>query len=237
MNLHDPVSAQKILLSAKKLNRSVLNPIDGFVHQKISNLQNQAQNIINYIQSSKIDQNVILSHLQKVFDEFSFQSDSDVFERAVEEIGRLLGFISVRPDLETNGKGPDNLWALGNETYWVIECKNESKTHEISKDYCNQLGGSVRWFEAEYPNGHAEPIMIHLSTIISLQATPEQNMRIINEECLNRLKNSLEGFYKALTVLAELQDWKNIWELLNTYHLAPNDLLHMYTEGFKRTQS
>ncbi len=237
MNLHDQVSAQKILLSAKKLNRSVLSPIEGFVHQKIKNVQNQAQNIVNHIQSSKMDQNVILIHLQKVFDDFSFQSDSSVFERAVEEIGRLLGFYSVRPDLETKGIGPDNLWALGNGTYWVIECKNESETQEISKDYCNQLGGSIRWFEKEYPNDHAEPIMIHPSISISKQATPDKNMRIINEECLNRLKKSIEGFYKALAVSTDLHDTQNIGKLLNNYHLAPNDLLQIYTEGYKRLQS
>lgn len=233
MNIFDPVKSQELLLSAKKCNRGVLNPIEGYQHQKITNTQEQVHNIIEYTKSIYQNQQTLIIHLQKLLSDLSFQSDADIFESALEEIGKLLGFISIRPDRDTKGEGPDNLWALGNGKYWVIECKNESNTSDISKDYCNQLGGSVRWFIKEYHQEFtANPILIHKSNRLSEKASPVEGMRIINEKYLDRLKEKVYSFYKALISLPDWSDEKHISNLLSSYELTPNALLQSCTINY-----
>ncbi|WP_295096007.1 hypothetical protein, partial [Ruminococcus sp.] len=175
-----------------------------------------------------------LIFVQKALDNLSFEADSDSFESALETIGRLLGFVSSRPDRETRGEGPDNLWALGNGKYWVIECKNEARTEEISKDYCNQLGGSIRWFQANYPREYnPTPILVHISSTISEKATPVDKMRIINEQSLNRLRDHILRFYTALISLSDWNDEAHIRSLLNKFELNAGSLEKNITVGYR----
>ena len=53
-----------------------------------------------------------------------FGVKADDFERALDELSRALGFAGERPDKEWK-EGPDNLWALDDTRYLVIECKSE----------------------------------------------------------------------------------------------------------------
>ena len=63
MNIFDPVKSQELLLSAKKCNRGVLNPIEGYQHQKITNTQEQVHNIIEYTKSIYQNQQTLIIHL------------------------------------------------------------------------------------------------------------------------------------------------------------------------------
>lgn len=94
------------------------------------------------------------------------------FECAFAKLGYLLGYNTSRPDNEY-GIGPDVLWYLGNLNYAVIECKNESITDSISKDYCGQLLNLVNWFKNNF-GGDCKciPIMVHPSNIFDFHASP-----------------------------------------------------------------
>ncbi|UGY28893.1 hypothetical protein HU675_0020150 [Bradyrhizobium septentrionale] len=55
------------------------------------------------------------------------------------------------PAKACEGRGPDNLWALGALQYLVIECKSGAvKASSINKHDCNQLNGSMNWFADKY---------------------------------------------------------------------------------------
>ena len=234
LNLSDPIGAQKILLAANSLNRSVLSPIDGVQYPCIINKNEQANNILSFCNTYS-DRLSLDSHLQKVLYDLKFESDASTFEREIEIIGKFLGFESSRQDRETNGQGPDNLWALGNGKYWVIECKNEAVASEISKEYCNQLGGSMRWFYNKYPSEYvATPIMIHQSFVISSQATPNDGMRVITEQLLNKLKTQIHAFYQALIKLPDWNDPSKLNYLLQNYRLNANSLLQQYTCDYRK---
>ncbi|MDE6708659.1 MAG: DEAD/DEAH box helicase family protein [Oscillospiraceae bacterium] len=229
-NLTDPVSAQQILLAAKKYNRSVLNPIEGIQHQRVFNKDKQAKNILQYIKTEYSDSNCLIVHLQKILDDLSFESEANTFENALEQVGRFLGFVSTRPDHEENDGGTDNLWALGDNTYWVIECKNEAVANTISKSYCNQLDGSIRWFKKVYGLEYAVlPVLVHRSKKIDRIATRVDGMRVITELELNKLKVNIQSFYNALVKQPDIDNENHIQELLNHHRLNRGSLKQSFT--------
>ena len=162
-------------------------------------------------------------------------SEYEKFEEALNQIGIILGFVCSRPDKETGGYGPDNLWAIDSNKYLVIECKTEATTQTIKKDYCNQLSGSVNWFKENYvyPN-ECIPIMVHPSKFVDAVASPNENMRVMTEEELTCFRKNLRDFYSALCHNGNINDVSKINELLRIYKLRKDDIANMYTVKFER---
>ena len=234
INLVDRSKAQQILQAARKYNQGLLVPISGIQYEKLLANMDQAKAIISYIKEQYTDANQYIIHLNAVMDELVFSPDADGFENALEKVGKLLGFGSSRPDKETCGRGPDNLWALGEGKYFVIECKSGATTSTISKEYCNQLGGSVRWFYSEYGNDFCvTPIMVHVSNKIDPLATAVDGMKVIKPELLDRLKKQIRDFAAALVQSSNWEDEVKINALLCSYKLRSKDIISNYTIGIK----
>ena len=233
-NLFDRAKAQQILQAARGYNQGLLVPISGIQYEKLLVNMDQAKAIISYTKAQYTNANQYIIHLNSVLDELVFSPDADGFENALEKLGKLLGFGSSRPDKETCGKGPDNLWALGEGKYLVIECKSGATTEMISKVYCNQLGGSMRWFHSEYGNDFfAVPIMVHPATTLDATATAVDNMKIITPELLDRLKKQIRDFSTALVQNSNWEDETKINTLLSSYKLRSKDLIPNYTIDVK----
>ena len=222
--------SQQILLSGKGLNHSILSPMEGIRYDKKINNTEQARSICNYLKSMSISQNDFLIYIDHILSHAVFSPNSVQFEVAIRDIGNVLGFISTLPDQETNGRGPDNLWAIGNNNYLVIECKSGAVADTISKDYCNQLAGSMRWFNNEYGSRFsAVPIIIHPSTIIDKQATPVSDMRVINSTKLEYLKKQVHDWAVALSQDNNWENETNITSLLMHYKLRNIDIVNSFT--------
>lgn len=235
-NFIDQARAQQILLSAKSLNISALSPISGIRYDKSINNVDQAKAVCDYITRKQITQNDYVIHANAETDALVFSQNAEGFERALHSIGELIGFVSTRPDKETNGEGPDNLWATGNNTYFVIECKSAAVADAISKDYCNQLGGSMRWFSVAYGEAYsAVPVMVHKSTVIDRQATAVSNMRIITSEKLELFKRKINEFVVAVSQNENWLDESKINRLLIQYKLRSNDIIDNYTSPCRNT--
>lgn len=234
VNEQDASQAQEILLSARKMNAGVLPPISGVQYSKVLNNITQSKAIVDYIRSQSLSPNDYILYVNAILDRLSFSNDPNDFELAMQEIGLLLGFKSTRPDKETGGAGCDNLWAIGDNSYLVIECKSAAIVDTISKEYCNQLGGSIRWFETAYGDDYTKtPVMIHPSIFVDRLATAPTNMRIINEKSLNKIKNSLNGFSIAVVQANNWCDEGQINNLLKCYYLRNCDLISNYTLAYK----
>lgn len=162
-------------------------------------------------------------------------SEYEKFEEALNQVGTFLGFICFRPDKETGGYGPDNLWAIDSNMYLVIECKTEATTTTIKKDYCNQLSGSINWFKENYvyPN-ECIPIMIHPAKLVASVASPNENMRVMTNVELISFRKRVRDFYAALCQNGNLYDVAKINELLRVYKLRKEDLAREYTVKFER---
>lgn len=233
-NFLDKSKAQQILLSGRSINKGILAPITGIRYEKSINHIGQAKAICEFISKNRLEQNEYVIHADAISSSLRFSPDSDGFENALQEIGQLLGFTSTRPDKETNGEGPDNLWATGENNYLVIECKSGATASTISKEYCNQLGGSFRWFERVYGDAcSATPIMVHCSTVIDRQATAVGTMRVINADKLELLKKNINAFAIAVTQDVNWLDEEKISCLLKYYALRSCDIVSNYTCDYR----
>lgn len=226
-NFLDMSKAQQILKSARSFNGGTLVPVSGIQYDKMINTKGQAKAIIEYFQNISTNPNECVIYINSILDALTFSPNAQEFEISLEEVGKILGFESSRVD--KNG-GPDNLWAIGDNKYLVIECKSGSTSDTISKDYCNQLGGSVRWFNDEYGKGYScTSVMVHITNVIDALATPTQNMRIITPTTLENFKNKIRDFAAAFALNENWQDESKINALLLSYNLRGQDIIQNYS--------
>lgn len=224
-----------MLKAGKKLNAAILSPIAGIQYQRTINTIPQAQAISTNLDAEKLGLNELLVYVDGILANLCMGSEYEKFEEALSQIGTILGFVCSRPDKETGGYGPDNLWAIDTGKYLVIECKTEATTQTIKKDYCNQLSGSVNWFKENYvyPN-ECVPIMIHPSKVVDEVASPDENMRVMTEKELTCFRKNLRDFYSTLCQNENLSDVNKINELLRIYKLRKDDIVNRYTVKFER---
>lgn len=233
-NFIDRSRAQQILQAARKYNGGVLIPIDGIQYNKAIHSMEQEKGIKEYYAKRDFNPNDFIIFINSVLDRLSFSQDTHDFERALETVGEMLGFKSSRPDTLTKGKGTDNLWAIGDSKYLVFECKSGVTRSTISKDDCNQLGGSVRWFQMEYENGYQWiPVLVHPSNRMDSLASPVSNMRVMTSELLDKLKKQIKDLYSALASSADWNDEARIGELLSMYKLRGKDIVSQYTTDYR----
>lgn len=232
INVYDKVESQKVLLAAYKHNHRIMKPIDGISYIQLITKNSQAFNIISYIDSFDKREKVIFE-INEILDGLQFNCGSaNRFEEAFKQLGRALGFLSQRPELEF-GKGPDNLWGIGSNKYLVVECKSEAVVDRISKGYCNQLNGSGNWFEQNY-NCPAEyvPIMVHKSNLFEFASSPSSTTKILNEKCLGDLKDNVKKLYNALLGSPKLDESK-VNEQLLANNLMHEQIVGNYTVPYK----
>ncbi|PLC57266.1 DEAD/DEAH box helicase family protein [Photobacterium carnosum] len=236
VNIQDKIESQKILHAANSLNARLLKPIDGMQYQRINEITHeQAICCSNYLTSTFIIANKAIIGVDGILDNLRFIPDSyQKFEFSINTLANILGFRGQRPE-EDYGKGPDNLWALGNNQYLVIECKNEATSDKITKYYCNQLSGSTLWFNEQYDSNHNyTPIIVHPSVIFEYAASPAQDVRIMNEQCLNKLRKNVHDFIRSIVTTNQMKDVAAIREKLTAYKLRGIDIVSNYTVSFKR---
>lgn len=234
-NKYDAALSQEILSAGKKLSAAILSPINGIQYQKKINNVSQAQAIKLFIESKNLGLNDLLIYIDSVLSNLYMGSEYDKFEEALNQVGAALGFVGSRPDKETGGYGPDNLWAIDSNSYLVVECKTEAIAETIKKDYCNQLSGSINWFKNNYAyTNNYIPIMVHPAKIVDKIASPDDNMRVITETELELLRKNLRAFYSALCQNGNQNDISKIDELLQSYKLRKVDIVHIYTVKYER---
>ncbi|WP_057767778.1 DEAD/DEAH box helicase family protein [Cytobacillus praedii] len=231
-NFVNQVAAQQTLMSAKRVNSQLLHPVNGIVYQKMQfdNIP-QVNKICQFNINNYSDTNEYLLGFNALIDKLHFEDfSSNIFEQAIKDLGEHLGFISQRPENEFR-RGPDNLWASFNNCF-VIECKNEATSSTICKDYCNQLNGSIVWFEKTYPAINTfTPIMIHPNTKFEFAASPDSRIRIINKEKLELLRGRLREF--GSQVAQSNYDLSTVAGLLKLFKLESDLFVREYTVDFK----
>lgn len=125
------------------------------------------------------------------------EASSEHFEKAVEDLGKLLGLHSTRPEKIKDDGGPDNLW-LSRDYQFVIECKNR-EVNNINKGDVEQLLHSELWFTNNYGGMyHQKLILFHAKSEKEREVQFSDNMYIVSREKLNRLKDRIEQLKQLL---------------------------------------
>lgn len=233
MNLRDKSRAQELQLAALKLNMSLLKPINGIAYSKLAKIsETQAIQAKEYLHKNFNTKNDFVIEVNRILSDLLFSEDCvKAFEKAIDDLGKVLGFLSQRPENDF-GRGPDNLWSMGNSEYWVIECKSGAiKTSQISKHDINHLSGSIHWFEHQYDSScTATPIMIHPKNCYNVESAPHPKMRVITSEGLSTLKRNVENYAAGISLDMSVDD---IQRSLKSNNLTTDKLLSTITTGPK----
>lgn len=242
--LQDPASAHKLMQSAHEKNTSLLIPMDGIRNIRNIKMIDRIENILEYKNIKSKDSNGYIIYVESVLDDLKFiANDVDYnapkrFEKAIHELGKILGFDSCRPEKEYGDGGPDNLWFVDNNMAFVIECKSGAISKEISKDDCAQLLSSSQWFTNKYCSTDRSidyvPILIHKSYTFANDASPSGNMVIIGEKEMNNIRDAIKKFTKSLTSISNAtNNTDEIQKLLQMYYLTPKLFLDKFTHKYK----
>ena len=202
-HITDAHGAQSTLVAAHRLEPSVTRPMHAAAYRRIAPATGQqAAAVIGQHEHRFIDATAMMLYADELCSDLQFLvSNANRFEAAIDDLSRFLGIRGQRPEKEYS-EGPDNLWALTNGYFLVIECKNNvEKNNSISKTDVAQLGQSVAWFKAKYPASKCIPIIVHPSSYVAPEASLIEGMRVIQEQNLEKLRRALRSFSRQLANL------------------------------------
>lgn len=219
-------------MKAHEYNTNVSKSIDGIKYRKIDkNMGLQANKVYKNIKEFS-EANTVVIYLNGLIDKLKFGIDSNTFEQAVKELGEFIGYNCQRPEKEFKNGLPDVLWQMTNNEYLVIEAKSEVKEQRdlIYKSEAEQITNSYNWFLSEYKGKKGYPILVHPSFKKDECAYPDENVRVITENELCKLRDNLlhfsrviaSNFNKPITV-------EMIGEQLTLFKLTPELFLTCYT--------
>lgn len=186
------IGAQK---SAYEKNTYLLKP-DGNVEIKRLKSDNviQSNNAKKYI-SNFSNINDFELEANDIVDSLKFGVSSEKFEKGIFRLGLMLGFASERPDKQYK-EGPDNLWAVAPNEYFVIECKNEVKEDRncISQSETGQMNNTYNWFSKKYQGTNPTYIMIVPTNNVDNRGGFNCEVQIIKERGLKQLRTNVLSF-------------------------------------------
>ena len=213
-------------VAAHKKNRYLLKPREGMVFQNVKPLsQKRVDLVINKVQQSSPYEDLALT-VEEIVSKLVFGVESDTFEKALDALGKLLGFACERPDAEWK-EGPDNLWCLRDGDYLLIESKSmvfETRA-EIYKEETDQMNRSVNWFMKNYPKCKARHLLIHPAKKLHNAAAFMCEVEVVRKAGLQKLTTNVRNFFgefKAIDVGNLSPDF--VQTLLDTHGLGLKDL-------------
>jgi replicative superfamily II helicase len=222
--------SNKMQIHAHRKNRYLLKPKTGMRVDKISLLsQKRIENIILWIREFEDfkELNVVL---EDILGRLTFGTKADRFEGAFNDIAKALGFSGQRPDKEWK-KGPDNLWALRENKYLLVECKNEVdlKRQEISKSEAGQMNSSYAWFKHNYPGCNSTNIMIIPAYKLAKSAAFSQQVQIMRAREIRIFTNKIRSFFNEFegVNLKDLSEQK-IQKHIDTHGLSVESIISDY---------
>jgi hypothetical protein len=224
--------SQKMLLAAYRLNPNVLRPLEGVAYQKLSaHAGAQAAAIQKFHQSRFLEAADRLLYANQLIDDLVFlKVSADSFEAAIHSVAEFIGIKGQRPG-KLFDEGPDNLWALPEGSFLVIECKNNATSENgISKTDAGQLDQAMTWFGAKYPAATCIPVIIHPHRKLGDGATAVSGMRVMTEGELKKLCKALQAFTKAVSDPDTLNNVKKVNELVNAHGFGA-EFLSRYTKA------
>lgn len=226
----NPASAQQTQKSANRKNRNVLRPLEGVEYEKLSTpTAEQGAAAATFLQARYASGNELLLGLNALSSDLSWAARADTFEQAWQDLAAHIGFTGQRPEIDT-GRGPDNLWALTDGSFHVIEAKNEVKeTHPVYKKHAEQLSNSMDWFRGAYGGqASAVPILIHFRAMFDKKAAVPTGCRVVNSEKLAALRDSLHAYATALVDGDAYRDSTRVGQVLATLGLTANSFTDRY---------
>ncbi|MEY8463389.1 helicase C-terminal domain-containing protein [Streptococcus merionis] len=232
----EAIATQK---TAQKNNIDLLIPNETIDYERLEIIDgNRNQRIIEFLRKYG-SHDGLLREVQVQLNNLSFGQQADKFERALDYIGHLLGYVTDRPD-KTIRKGPDNLWGVRRNEFFMFECKSEVKETRdaIDKKEVGQFNNHCGWFENVYGVDTKVTRFVLIPTKkIAHDANFTHNVRVIRKGKLKILKDNIINFIKELAHynLSEM-NIETVQNLLSTHSLNTDNFENIYSEEFRKLQ-
>jgi hypothetical protein len=219
----DAVRAQNAQTKALDDNRTLLRSQQTMPYVRITGkVQKQAEAASEFMSRQYAKGEDLLIGFNALLGDLEYDPDPgrvEDFEQGVADLGAHLGFVTQRPERDFK-KGPDDLWALGENKYLVIECKSGVVTDFIRKKDADQLSGSMNWFRTEYGDGDsATPLMFHQVNLLDSAAAAPQGMQIITNEGLQTLIKAIRTWAASLAFEDSFKNPEKVGQLLLKHQL------------------
>jgi replicative superfamily II helicase len=234
----DRAQSQTLQVSAHKRNRLLLKPPTGVTVTKLTVVsQGRAERVIEWVRAfgTYADMEVTVSD---ILGRLRFGVKADDFEHAFDELSRALGFAGERPDKEWK-EGPDNLWALDDARYLLVECKSEVNVTraEVNKREAEQMNRSSAWFEKHYAGMKVKRLIVHPAKRIESAAHFLHEVEGVAVSELRKLEKACREFFKGFEGqnFADLSP-PHIQTMFDSHHLSVNDLLKLYSRKLKNVK-
>ncbi|MBN9373898.1 MAG: hypothetical protein J0I40_00605, partial [Cellulomonas sp.] len=225
----DPVLAQETQRAANEANRALLRPATGASYAKLATpIKEQGASASSWMQDAYHTGAELRLGYSAILADLVFGPRTLPFEAALDDLARHLGFAGQRPERDI-GRGPDNLWALNDNTFLVIEAKSGAGEHPVFKDDAKQLSNAMDWFREQYPVTTGTPVLVHPWSTFDSKAAAPQRCRVITTEKLFSLRDALDRFATALAQDDAFRDPVRVSKLLAHHGLTARNLLERYT--------
>lgn len=223
--------------AAHEFNYNLLLPNETISYEKLENIDgNRNQRILEFLKRYDSHEK-LFRDVQSQMNNLTFGQKANRFEDALDFVGRLLGYLTDRPDKKI-GKGPDNLWSVRNNEFFFFECKSEIKEErkELTKTEVGQFNNHCGWFDSEYGSDvKVSRFIVSHPKKISYESNFTHDVRIIRSYKLNTFKANVLNFTKefARYNFSELNiDIVN--QLLVAHSLKTDDFKEFYSEEYQK---
>lgn len=229
-NFFDPSKAQQIQKNAHAANTRLLRPLAGVQYEKlIATSRPQGEQASSQLQKRYNSGNELLLGFNALVEDLDWGPRTDQFEQAVRELADHIGFVGQRPE-KLPKPGPDNLWAMNDGSFFVIEAKSGAdEGRRISKHWAGQLSQAMDWFREQYPNSEGLPVMISPEPRFDSNAAVPPGCRVITTKKLALLREALKSFSAGLTSDDAFRDPSRVALLLSEHKLLAHDFLKRFS--------
>jgi len=224
--------SKKLQRIAHLKNHALLMPSSGMQIEAIVVVsQKRMEQAIAWIRKHKTYEELRLV-VDDMIDRLNFGIKADRFEDAFNQLGKLLGFVSQRPEKEWK-EGPDNLWGLRESEYLLVECKSEvsQKRVEIDEHEVVQMNKSCAWFDAQYKDAQCHHWIVIPTRKLTRKASFTHDVVVLKKNGLTQLVKNLKRFtdqFKGVD-FKDLSE-RNIQKLMDAHKLSIDTICSEYTK-------
>lgn len=228
------IESNEVQMAAFSRNSELLKPREGIKYEKIGIINSNRTEKIKEFMLAYNDYQDFKIESDDLIDELYFGQESEIFERKIDMLGKMLGFETQRPDKKIR-KGPDNLWYLGNRFYIMFECKSEVDFNRkvIYKSESGQVNNHCGWFREEYKDDKMLPVLIIPTKDLSNDANFTDDVKIMRKSELKKLKDNVKKYVQSLKNY-DIKNLNNqtISDLLKNNHLDVESIKKEYITDF-----
>lgn len=196
--LGDMAQATDLYMQAARIKRDLGSVLDSIVVGSASDASAaspQAQRMAQLLQERGVAR--IVDELEGInVDLKNLSASAGVHEEAIRLLGEYLGYDAMRPEKQTQGKGPDVLWKTTSCGIVIFDAKTKKVNSSYDKDLIGKSAQHALWAEREFGNADSHHFIVGPRVPATNQATPPSGLRVLAVTELVRVASVTLSIYR-----------------------------------------